>query len=126
LTPAQDNYTFAVIAIEYFTKWIEAKPLTDVSSTTIKRFFWQNIVCRYGVPRHIKVDTKYFNNAMFKAFCQQIGTKVAFTSVYHPQLNGAVEKANCLIFQAMKKYWRESKKVNGQRSCQWQYGATTQ
>jgi hypothetical protein len=32
--------------------------------------------------RHITVDNaKYFDNAMFKEFCQQIGTKVAFASV---------------------------------------------
>jgi hypothetical protein len=49
-------------------------------------FFWQNIICRYGVPRHITVDnTKYFGNAMFKDFCHQIGMKVAFASVYHPK-----------------------------------------
>jgi hypothetical protein len=120
LTPAQGNYTFTIIVVEYFTKWIEAKPLTNKSSATIKRFFWHNIVCRYGVPRHITVDNvKYFDDAMFKEFCQQIGTKVAFALVYHPQSNRAVEKANCLIFQAMKKYWRERRKVNGQRSCQW-------
>jgi IS30 family transposase len=71
---------------------------------TIKIFFQQNIIYRYGVPRHITVDnTKYFDNAMFREFCQQISTKVAFTSVYHPHSNGAVEKANSLIFQAMKK-----------------------
>jgi hypothetical protein len=40
LTPAQDNYTFAVVAVEYFTKWVEEKPLTNVSSTSIKKFFW--------------------------------------------------------------------------------------
>jgi hypothetical protein len=45
LTPAQGNYTFTVIAVEYFTQWIEAKPLTNMSSATIKRFFRQNIVC---------------------------------------------------------------------------------
>jgi hypothetical protein len=93
LTPTQGNYTFTVIAVEYFTKWIEAKPLTNVSSATIKKFFWQNIICRYGVPRHITVDNaKYFDNAMFKEFCHQIGTKVAFALVYHPQSNGAVKK----------------------------------
>jgi hypothetical protein len=54
--------------------------------------------------------TKYFDNAMFKEFCQQIGTKVAFASVYHPQSNGAAEKANCLIFQAMKKILEGEKK----------------
>jgi hypothetical protein len=36
--------------------------------------------------------------------------KVAFASVYHPQLNGAIEKANCLIFQAMKKILEGEKK----------------
>jgi hypothetical protein len=127
LTPAQGNYTFTVIAVEYFTKWTEAKPLTNVSSAIIKRFFWQNIVYQYGVPRYITVDNaKYFNNAMFKEFCQQIGTKPAFASVYHPQSNGAIKKANGLIFQAMKKYWRERRKVNGRRSWEWQYGAITQ
>jgi hypothetical protein len=37
LTPAQENYTFAVVAVEYFTKWIEANPVTNVSSTTIQK-----------------------------------------------------------------------------------------
>jgi hypothetical protein len=98
LTPTQGNYTFVVVTVEYFTKWIEAKPLTTVSSTSIKKFFWQNIIYRYGVPRHITVD-----NAMFKHFCQQIGMKVTFTSIYQPKSNGTVERANSLIFKAIKK-----------------------
>jgi hypothetical protein len=68
-----------------FTKWIEVKPLMNVSSASIRKFFWQNIIYRYGVPKHITVDNvKYFGSAMFKDFCQQIGMKVAFASVYHP------------------------------------------
>jgi hypothetical protein len=111
LTPAQGNYTFTVITVEYFTKRIEAKPLTNVSSATIKKSFWQNIICRYGVPRHIAVDNaKYIDNAMFKEFCQQISMKVAFTSVYPLQSNGVVKKANSLIFQAMKKILEGEKK----------------
>jgi hypothetical protein len=73
LTPAQGNYTFVVVVVvvvEYFTKWIEAKPLTNVSSASIKIFFWQNIICHYGIPRHITVDNaKHFDNAMFQEFC---------------------------------------------------------
>jgi hypothetical protein len=114
LTPAQGNYIFTVSAVEYFTKWIEAKSLTNVNSATIKKLFWQNIICRYGVSRHITVDnTKYFDNAMFKEFCHQIGTKVAFASVYHSQSNRDVEKANSLIFQAMKKI------LNGEKKGKW-------
>jgi hypothetical protein len=122
LKPAQGNYTFVVVVVEYFTKWIEAKPLTNVSSTSIKKFLRQNIICCYGVPRHITVgNTKYFDNAMFKDFYQQIRTKVAFASVYHPQSNGAVERVNSLIFEAIKKILKGEKR----RSCQRLYGATT-
>jgi IS30 family transposase len=99
------------VAVKYFTKWVEAKPLTNVSSTSIKKFFWQNIICCYAVPRHITVDnTKYFDNAMFKDFYHQIGTKVAFALVYHPQTNGAVERANDIIFEAIKKILEGEKK----------------
>jgi hypothetical protein len=97
--------------MEYFTKWIEVKPLTNMSSTSIKKFFWENIIYRYGVPRHIIVDNaKYFDNVMFKEFCHQIGMKVAFATVYHPQSNEAVERANSLIFEAMKKMLEGEKK----------------
>jgi IS30 family transposase len=105
------------VAVEYFTKWVEVKP------ASIKKFFWQNITNHYGVPRHITVDnTKYFDNAMFKDFCHQIGTKVTFASVYHPQTNGVVEKTNGLIFEAIKKSLKV-KKENGRRLCHKQYGA---
>jgi hypothetical protein len=100
-----------VLAVEYFTKWVEAKPLTNVSSASIKKFFWQNITCRYGIPRYITIDnTKYFDNVMFKDFCHQIGMKVAFASVYHPQINRVVERANGLIFEAIKKILKGEKK----------------
>jgi hypothetical protein len=50
LTLAQRNYTFAIVAVEYFTKWVEAKPVTNITSTNIQKFFWLNIIYRYGVP----------------------------------------------------------------------------
>jgi hypothetical protein len=47
---------------------------------------------------------------IFKEFCHQIGTKVAFASVYHPQSNGAVERINSLMFESMKKILEGEKK----------------
>jgi hypothetical protein len=115
LTPAQDNYTFTTVEVDYFKKGVEVKPLTNVSSTSIKKFFCQNIICYYGVPRHMTNDnTKYFDNAMFKDFYHQIGTKVAFASVYHPKNNGAVERANGLIFDTIKNPQRQKeRKMSG-------------
>jgi hypothetical protein len=102
-----------VVAVEYFTKWIEAKPLTNVSSASIKKFNWQNIICSYGISRHITV-----NNAMFRDFCKQIGMNVACASVYHPQSNGTVESTNSLNFEEIKKILEEKRKENGWWSCQ--------
>jgi hypothetical protein len=56
------------------------------------------------VPREIIVNNaNQFNYHIFKDFSHQMGVEVAFMSVYHPQSNGAVEKANALIFTAIKK-----------------------
>jgi hypothetical protein len=56
LPPAQGNLRYVVVAVEYFSKWIEAKPLATITSATVQKFFWQNIVCRFGVPKAITVD----------------------------------------------------------------------
>jgi hypothetical protein len=56
LPPAQGNLRYVVVAVEYFSKWIEAKPLATITSVIVQKFFWQNIVCRFGVPKAIIVD----------------------------------------------------------------------
>jgi transposase InsO family protein len=84
-----------VVAVEYFSKWIEAKPLATITSVTVQKFFWQNIVCRFGVPKAITMDNgTQFDAEAFKEFCAQIGTKIHFASVRHPESNGLVERAN--------------------------------
>jgi hypothetical protein len=50
---------------------------------------------------------------MFKDFCHQIGMKVAFALVYHPQTNGVVERANGLIFEVIKKISKVKKRKMG-------------
>jgi hypothetical protein len=111
LTPAQGNYTFTIVAVEYFTKWVKAKPVMNTTSTTIQKFFWQNIIYFYEDPQQIHIDNaKYFDSIMFKDFCHQIRTKVSFASIYHPQSNMAVERANTLIFEAIKKILKSEKK----------------
>jgi hypothetical protein len=96
--PAQGNLKYVVVAVEYFSKWIEAKPLATITSVTVQKFFWQNIVCCFGVPKAIIVDNgTQFDAETFKDFCDRIGTKIHFASVRHPESNGLVERANGII-----------------------------
>jgi hypothetical protein len=109
---AQGNLKFAFVADEYFTKWIEARAVSTITSKTAQKFFWQNILCRFGVPSELTVDNgKQFDSQDFKDFCFSIGTKLAFALVYHPQSNGVVEHANGKIFTAVKKMLLDEKKA---------------
>jgi hypothetical protein len=51
LPTAQGNCKFAVVVVDYFTKWVEAKALANITAPTIQKFSWQNIVCIFWVPR---------------------------------------------------------------------------
>jgi ribonuclease HI len=111
LPTAQGNLKFTFVAVEYFTKWIKARAVSTITSKTAQKFFWQNIVCRFGVPSELTVDNgKQFDNQDFKDFCFSIGTKLAFASVYHPQSNGVMERANRKIFTAVKKILLDDRK----------------
>jgi IS30 family transposase len=77
----------------------------------VQKFFWQNIVCRFGVLKAITVDNgTQFDAKTFKAFCDKIGTKIQFASVRHPESNGLVERANGIIItEIMKSIFNQPK-----------------
>jgi hypothetical protein len=98
LPPSQGNLRYVVIAVEYFSKWIEVKPLAIIISAIVQKFFWQNIICRFGVPKAITVDNgAQFDSEAFRTFCDKIKTNMHFASVRHPESNGLVERANGVI-----------------------------
>ena len=104
LPPAQGNLRYVVVVVEYFSKWIEAKPLATITSVIVQEFFWQNIVCRFGVPKAITMDNgTQFDAETFKELCDQIGMKIHFASVRHPESNGLVETANGIIMTGIMK-----------------------
>jgi hypothetical protein len=104
LPPVQGNLKYVVVAVEYFSKWIKAKPLATITLVTVQKFFWQNIVCRFGVPKAITVDNgTQFDAETFKDLCDQIGTKIHFASVRHPESNRLVERANGIIMTGIMK-----------------------
>ena len=47
---------FLVVDIDYFTKWVEAEPLANITQQNVKNFVWKNIVCKFGVPKVLVSD----------------------------------------------------------------------
>ncbi|GLT96674.1 hypothetical protein SLE2022_142800 [Rubroshorea leprosula] len=48
--------TYLVVAVDYFTKWIEAKPLSTTIEKKIEEFLFNSILCRFGIPKRIIAD----------------------------------------------------------------------
>ncbi|GJR75356.1 reverse transcriptase domain-containing protein [Tanacetum coccineum] len=58
---------FLIVAMDYFTKWIEAKLVATITGNQVKKFVWENIVCRFGLPGEIISDNgKQFRDNPFK------------------------------------------------------------
>ena len=63
LPTARAQAKFVIIAIDYFTKWVEAEPLSMITEAKCTNFIWRNIIYRFGVPHSIITNNgKQFDN----------------------------------------------------------------
>ncbi|GKC19485.1 reverse transcriptase domain-containing protein [Tanacetum coccineum] len=78
MTSIMAPWPFYQWAIDYFTKWIEAKPLARITGKDVKKFLWDNIVCRFRLPRVIVTDNgTQFINDPFKGIKARLGRERA-------------------------------------------------
>ena len=38
---------FLIVAIDYFTKWVELEPVTTITEAKVTSFVWKNIICKF-------------------------------------------------------------------------------
>ena len=100
---SKGGHVYLLVAVDKFTKWIEARPVTNQGAAEAVKFF-QSIIFRFGVPHSIITDNgSNFASDEFSTFCDKHGIRLSFASVAHPQTNGQVEKANGLVCSGIKK-----------------------
>nr|GEV64529.1 reverse transcriptase domain-containing protein [Tanacetum cinerariifolium] len=89
--------------MDYFTKWIEAKAVATITGSQVKKFVWDNIVCRFGLSEEIVSDNgKQFSDNPFKDWCDKLNITQRFASVKHPRSNGLVERENQSLGEGIK------------------------
>ena len=92
------------MAVDYFTKWVEAKVLANIWDMDVKKFVWKNIVTRFGVPDSLISDNGLqFNSRAFLEFCRDLGIKNRYSTPAYPQSNGQAEATNKAIVNGLKK-----------------------
>ena len=50
--------TYLIVAIEYFTKWIEVESVAQITAHKVQHFVLKNIVCRFKILRHLVSDNR--------------------------------------------------------------------
>ncbi|GJW56044.1 reverse transcriptase domain-containing protein [Tanacetum coccineum] len=102
---------FLIVAMDYFTKWIDAKLVATITGAQVKKFVWDNIVCRFGLPGKIISDNgKQFRDNPFKDWCENLCIRQCFAFVKHPQANSLVERANRSLGEGIKPRLEERSK----------------
>ncbi|XP_070035576.1 uncharacterized protein [Nicotiana tomentosiformis] len=95
---------FILVAIDYFTKWVEATSYKAVTKKVVADFVRDRIVCRFGVPESIiTYNAANLNSDLMKSMCETFKTKHKYSVAYMPQMNRAVEAANKNIKKILRK-----------------------
>ena len=107
---ATENCKWLLVKTDYFTKWVEVEPLSNIRDQDIKRFIWWNIVTRFGEPyTHISDNGLQFDNKAFQRYYCELGIRNRYSSPAYPQSNGQTEAIDKVIMDGLKKRLNEVK-----------------
>ena len=99
---SKDKKTHLLVAVDKFTKWVEAEPVRKCDAATAVQFM-KKVIFRFGFPHSIITDngTNLSQGAM-EEFCQREHIRLDVSFVAHPQSNGQAERANQEILKGLQ------------------------
>ena len=103
LPKMMDGYTILAVAICAFTKWVEATPLHDCTSTMLAHWFHDTITCHFGVPTWVRCDQGVKFKGMFAIYMAEYGIQVCYINVNPPRANVLVERYNGVLHSGIRK-----------------------
>ncbi|KAM2228034.1 hypothetical protein ACFXTI_014778 [Malus domestica] len=76
---------YAIVVVDYFTKWAKVERLATITEAKIEDIVWKNIFCRFDIPNAIVTDNgRHFDNNKFKMFCSKFNINLCFASPANP------------------------------------------
>nr|GEU80072.1 hypothetical protein [Tanacetum cinerariifolium] len=94
---------YILVAVDYLSKWVEAKALPTNDAQVVCKFF-KNLFARFGAPRAIISDRgTHFCNDQFTKVMQKYGVTHRLATPYHPQTSGQVEVSNRRLKRILEK-----------------------
>ncbi|MCO5596584.1 hypothetical protein L7F22_050649 [Adiantum nelumboides] len=109
--PADKSHAqYIIVAIDYLTKWVEAKATTRNDAKTTAQFLYENIFTRYGLPIEIVSDRgTHFIHEVIEQLLDEFMVIHWKSAPYHPQANGQAESTNKILVIVLTKTVSESR-----------------
>ncbi|KAM2145428.1 hypothetical protein ACFX1R_048976 [Malus domestica] len=102
--PSSYGFMYILLAVDYVSKWVEAKATRTNDSKVVADFIRTNIFARFGMPRVIISDGgSHFCNRTIEALFRKYNVTHKVSTPYHPQTNGQAEVSNREIKQILEK-----------------------
>ncbi|CAN6557527.1 unnamed protein product [Malus baccata var. baccata] len=102
--PPSFGFTYILLAVDYVSKWVEAKATRTNDSKVVADFVKTNIFARFGMPRVLISDGgSHFCNRTIEALLKKYKVTHKVSTPYHPQTNGQAEVSNREIKQILEK-----------------------
>ena len=110
LPTAPTQKKLLLVAIDYFSKWIEAKAFASIKDKEVIQFIWKNIMYRFGIPQSIVTDNgSQFDSQVYRNFCSELKIKKLYSTPRYSQSNNQVEAYNKTLLSALKKRLHSAK-----------------
>ncbi|CAN6707340.1 unnamed protein product [Malus baccata var. baccata] len=102
--PSSHGFVYILLAVDYVSKWVEARATHTNDSTVVADFVKTNIFARFGMPRVLISDGgSHFCNRTIEALLKKYGVTHKVATPYHPQTSGQAEVSNREIKQILEK-----------------------
>ena len=86
--PTSRGNRYILVAIDYVSKWVEAKARSTNSARVVVKFL-RELFARFGTPKSIISDRgTHFCNSQMEKVLKRYGVTHRFSSAYHPQTSG--------------------------------------
>ena len=102
-TPRGNRYLLVIV--DRFTKMVRTIPIKTITAAEVAKHFVHDWIFHYGPPVDLIADNgKQFTAKFFQDVCRTLNVNNIFTTTYHPQTNGQVERFNRTILSALQTY----------------------